>query len=82
LAELEKMQKENGNHTLYDTLSLEHLSELSYLQMCLNEAMRIEAPLSRSTSMMMTEDVSIGKYTLKKEDIFIIDMYQVMRNPS
>jgi cytochrome P450 len=37
--------------------------------------MRFEAPLTRSTSMMMTEDIEIGKYTLKAGDIFVVDMY-------
>jgi len=42
--------------------------------------MRYEAPLSRSTSMMMSEDAKIGAYTLKAGDIFGIDMYQLHRN--
>jgi cytochrome P450 len=72
--------KQSGGVDIYDILNLDSLSELNYLQKCLSEGMRWEAPLTRSTSMMMTEDVKIGQYTLKAGDIFVIDMYHLHRN--
>ena len=44
--------------------------------------MRFEAPLTRSTSMMMTEDIKLNSFTLKAGDIFIVDMYQLHHNKS
>jgi cytochrome P450 len=49
--------------------------------MFVNEGLRIDPPVSRSTSMMTTEDVNVGSYTIKKEDIFTVDMYNLCRNP-
>lgn len=79
-AETEEFLKVNGGVDIYDILNLDSLSELDYLQRCLSEGMRWEAPLTRSTSMMMTEDVNIGKYSLKAGDIFVVDMYNLHRN--
>ncbi len=78
--EINSFLKENNVKDLYDVLTLDSLSELNYLQMCFNEAMRWEAPLTRSTSMMMTEDVKLQTFTLKAGDIFVVDMYQLHRN--
>jgi cytochrome P450 len=64
-AELNELMVESQSTNLYDCLTLDNLSNLGYLQMCLNESMRYEAPLSRSTSMMMTEDINCGKFTIK-----------------
>jgi len=41
--------------------------------------MRWEAPLSRSTSMTMTEDVQLPGFVLRAGDVFAVDMYNLHR---
>lgn len=76
------MQKEikeyvvaKGKNTLEECLTAEGISELIYLNLVVNESMRYEAPLNRSTTFMMTEDLKVGPVNMKANDIFIIDFY-------
>lgn len=80
LDELNGLVADSKKANLEEALTLENLSNLNYLQLCISEAMRFEAPLTRSTSMMMTEDTDLGSFTLKAGDIFIIDMWGLHRN--
>ena len=45
------------------------------------ESLRIEAPLNLSSTMMVTEDVQAGGYTIKKDIPIVIDMRNLQRNP-
>jgi cytochrome P450 len=65
-AEFEGLKKSKNSDNINDVLTLDSLSDLDYLQMCINEGLRFEAPLTRSTALMMTEDIELGAYQLKK----------------
>ncbi len=79
--ELHSLCESHNAKSLGEFLNLDSLSELNYLQMCINEGLRFEPPLSRSTSMMMSEDVNCGNVHIKAGDIFVVDMYGLHRNP-
>jgi cytochrome P450 len=81
LAELDENMKECGATSVKEFLTLENMSNLPYLQMCMNEGLRMDPPVSRSTSMMTTEDVNVGSFTIKGGDIFTVDMFNMCRNP-
>ena len=78
--EIDQFVNQSGVGDLYDVLDLDSLSELTYLQQCFNEALRWEAPLSRSTSMCMSEDVELPTFTMKANTIFVVDMYTLHRS--
>ncbi len=45
------------------------------------ESLRIEPPVNFSTLCMMSEDTQVGKYTFKEGTAFIINMFDIHRNP-
>ena len=41
----------------------------------------MEPPVKASTTCMLLEDLDVGKYRIKKDTPFQIDMYGIQRNP-
>jgi len=56
------------------------MSELNYISYCVSEALRFEPPVGRSSVITMTDDTTIGEYTLKAGDGIVLDMYRLQRN--
>ena len=48
--------------------------------MIINECLRIEPPITRGSSLMMSEDMYLGKYHFKAGHVFCVDMYRLHRN--
>lgn len=53
---------------IVEILNYDNMMELHYFSMCFNESLRIEPPVTYSSYCFMTEDVKMGKYTLKARD--------------
>ena len=51
-----------------------------YLKCCFYEAMRIDPPVSISTSFCMTENVEIGGVKVKAGDMMLLNIYQLHHN--
>jgi len=61
----------------YDNIA----SELHYITMCVNEALRIDPPLSTSTFQMVTEPTEIGGYKIRNDHGIYINFYALQHNP-
>lgn len=77
---LKESQNSMPSSCFTDMLNFENMNDLSYFQMCFNESLRIQPPVTYSSMCMMTEDVQMGKYKLRKNDLFVIDMHHLHRN--
>jgi cytochrome P450 len=62
-------------------LTLESIDDLNYVKMCFNETMRIESAITNSTIHCFTEDVQLGKYKIKKNDIVYLAIDYVHHDP-
>lgn len=56
------------NPHLLDVLTYENSSDLTYFGYCFYESLRIEPPVHFSSTLAFTEDVELGKYTVRKND--------------
>ncbi|KAK7087493.1 cytochrome P450 3A4-like [Littorina saxatilis] len=77
---LQKAQQEVDEKVGNDTVNYESAGELTYLDMCMNEAMRLFPPgfmIDREAD----EDVELGKYQVKKGMRMIIPCYSIHRDP-
>ena len=68
--------KESINSLEYDSLE-----DMNYLKMSMNESLRIEPGDTNSMINTFTEDVKIGPYNIKKNDIVYTGIYQAGHNP-
>jgi len=56
-------------------------TELPYITMCINEALRIDPPLQTSTLQMVTEPTEIGGYKIRNDHGIYINIYALHHNP-
>jgi cytochrome P450 len=61
-------------------MNFDNMFELKFYNNCFYESLRIESPLTYSSTIMMTEDVQLDKYWIKKGDCIVVDMYNIHRN--
>jgi cytochrome P450 len=62
-------------------LHFENIFEMNYFTNCFSESLRIEPPVTFTSSLMMSEDVQIGKYQIRKGENIEINMYRLHWNP-
>jgi len=65
-----------------DVIDYEDFTEMSYYGLCVNEALRIQPPVSQSSTVCMMKDVDCGGLVLKKGDAISISMEHFGRNPA
>lgn len=58
-------EAKNGKVTIDKMLDFENIFNLKYYNNCFMESLRIEPPVQYSSYCCVTEDVTIGGYTLK-----------------
>lgn len=66
---------------LSDALNYENVNELKYYSMCFSESLRILPPVTYSSSSLMTEELNLGKYKIRANQEFLIDIHFLHRNP-
>ena len=74
-----KAKYPNSKYDVCELFDYEATKELSYVNLCYNEAMRIEAPGALTTSFVFTEDTYImdKKYKIRKDDSFLICIHEI-----
>ena len=70
---------EDTSANLWDILTYDSSLNLTYYGYCMNENLRIEAPVPLSLA-VLTEDTYLGKYLIKANDEIDIDMYFLHHN--
>ena len=61
-------------------IDYENLFNLTYYGYCFSESLRIEPPVTYSSVCFLTKDCKIGKYMVKKDEMFIVDMHHLHHN--
>mmetsp|Transcript_29459 Transcript_29459/g.28604 ORF Transcript_29459/g.28604 Transcript_29459/m.28604 type:complete len:83 (+) Transcript_29459:987-1235(+) len=60
--------------------TLETLSELNYLQCCINESLRFQPPVPIPCGKTLAQDMQLGKYTVKANDELNLNIVALHRN--
>ena len=63
-------------------IDFDNIHEQKYYSNVFNESLRIEPPVMFSSTLTVTEDVNVGKYTLYKGTPFFIGMYNLHKDES
>jgi len=75
--------KEKGKpqYHMQEILNDENTNALSYLVMCFHESLRMEPPVIGSTSLMFTENVTLGEFKISKGTGMNIFFHNIHHNP-
>jgi len=65
-----------------DVIDYEDFTDLNYYGFCVNEALRIQPPVSYSSTVCMMKDVDCGGLVVRKGDPISISMMHLGRNPA
>ena len=58
-----------------DIINNENASDLTYYGYCFNESLRMEPPVHFSSALTFSENVQLGKYSIRKGENFSVHMY-------
>ena len=56
-------------------IDINSIEELDYLKMCFYEALRLEPPVPFSSTVMITEDQTLGNVKVRGGDRLILNMH-------
>ncbi len=74
-------QEQKGEPKLEDLLTIENSQGLPFLGMCLNEALRMDPPVSMSTFNEVVEDYTVEGFEIKAGTCIHFDLWMLHRNP-
>jgi len=69
-------------HPEYKQRILDDNEELTFYQMCFNEALRMQPPVYTSSPIIMTKDLNVNGLKIRKDDCIFIHLAAMAKDPS
>lgn len=73
---------EKATNNIVEDLHYDTVMDFEMLQRCFQETLRIEPPITVSTTQRMTKEVTINNITFKKDTEFAISMHSLHHDPT